>query len=358
MAEIRPTAATQSALNSALMLAGPGGAVNIGDLVIDVNTDLTIPQGVALIRDNPHVGTQNTGVNQNTAAILNQKGQLRLNPNAKIRLGAGSYTNVLVTRAGLSTLPVTSLAGFLGLCYSLEGDDIKVEGMVLGFAKALESVGHHRMTIENFRFDCLNGIDISQCLDVPRLNKVHAWPFCTVNGWGGAPLIRPGKAFRFHNTADHVQMSDCFSYGYDQGLELNNANGAVISNCGFDNKSHEGGAAPLGVLIKGACDMISLINVLTYGHKHAGIQTELTSGQVKIQGGADGGPIAHGVIAAGGGKTTVLGRTFHGVSNGITRANQAAIVQSDMNTFDGVGQQHNPYVPSTPANFYIGPGNR
>lgn len=354
------TAAIQAALNAAPAGGNHGGAVSLGRSLFRVGS-LNIPKGVALIADHDWAGTYATTHNLNTGQTLSRGGQLKLNAGASITMQAGSsLVGLLIYRNGL-VVPTTSVAGFTGTAIVAAGDDVRLEGCTIwGFGTAYYSSGHQRPRLKNVNIDCINGIDLSNCLDVAYIDSVHCWPFTTVNGMAGSPLTRSGIAFNLHDHVDGAKLSDCFSFGFFRGLELKDCNGFVASNCAFDQYWSGGPAHPgsIGVRVLGTSGGAKFIGGVIVANNTAGIEVNLTQDyEVNIEGVHFQGGSQHGVLINGKGAVSVIGCSFRDLGSAMTYNNGAAKLSADANTIRDVTYAFNCATAADILRVLIGENN-
>lgn len=353
------TAAIQAAINAA-NASNLGGGVSLGRLRYRIDS-INVHKGVAIVADNPWAGTYADGVNANTGQTLQRGGQLLLNAGATINMQAGSaIRGVVVTQYGLA-IPTTSVAGFSGTAITAWGDDVQVEGCTIwGFNTAFYSNGPQRPRLTSVNIDCINGLDIRLCRDVAYINKVHVWPFTTVNGFGGSPLTRSGIAFNFQDTVDGAKLSDCFSFGYFRGLQVNNCNGMSVVNCSFDQYWNGGPAHPssIGVRVLGSSGGFKMIGGLIVANNTAGIEVNLTQDyEVNITGVHFQGGTQHGILINGLGAVTATGCSFRDLGSAFTYNNAGAKLAFDGNTIRDVTYGVNFATASDTIRTIIGAAN-
>jgi len=237
--------------------------------------DLIIPQGVALIGPVRSAG-QLVHLGAGAADYERKPGVLRLASTATIRVAASGYFgNVVVVRDGLN-LPfanaseaMAGIASFTGTAATMAGNDARVENaLFLGFNYAIDSNGYSRLRFTDVQGDCLNGIRVASCTDVPYMTRCHFWPFTTANyTWTASDttqqiLTRPGIGFELKNTVDWAKLTNCFTYGYFRGFRLADVHANLLTGCASDGPVSNGSPVvpgAIGVLLEGA----SLDNKLT-----------------------------------------------------------------------------------------------
>jgi hypothetical protein len=108
--------------------------------------------------------------------------------------------------------------------------------LVIGFAQALKFVSNQgRAVIRDLRFDCTNGIEISNSQDVDVLES------CLANGfymqtrrfsWNA--IYRDGTAFSFHDSQDGPYLTNCFEIGFKLGYLFTKTLAPQLVNCNCD----------------------------------------------------------------------------------------------------------------------------
>ncbi len=268
------TAAIQAAIDS---FGTKGGIVQtIGKFRVASN--LTIKPNVFLVGNFKMPGRSTVGSGAATDYSVVASGSLRVASTATISLqGGAGLESLLVYRYGM-TFPATTSstsAAFAGTAVTVTGDDASVRScMIMGFDKAVYSSGTARLRVDYLYHDNINGIEITNCNDVPYMTNCHAWPFATiVSGQSWQNLIRSGTAYYLHDFVDWAKLTNCFSYGYAVGFKVSNANSSVMTACGADN-AYDG--APLhvgsiGYVIQETCYETKLIGCQAAAQDTAGI---------------------------------------------------------------------------------------
>lgn len=229
--------------------------------------DIVVPQNVALvgpIRAAGQIGHLGAG----SGDYDRKPGALRLSSTATIRVAASGYFgDAVVVRDGLN-LPFASaseamagIAAFSGTAVTIAGSDARVENVLfLGFNRAIDSNGHPRLRFTDVQGDCINGIRIAGCMDIPYIEKCHFWPFTTANyTWTASDttqsiLTRPGIGFELKDTVDWGKLIQCFTYGYFRGFRLANVHATTLTACASDGPVMNGApvtAGAIGVLVEG-----------------------------------------------------------------------------------------------------------
>jgi hypothetical protein len=232
------TAAIQGAMDA---LGVAGGRVEIPrDMKCRVLGNLTVPANVSLVGDATWTGRSSTGPGTDT--VFEDMGScIRLAPTATITLmGGASLNGLLIYRDGM-VFPEADSSAFAGTAITAGGDDTVVSRcMVMGFNKAYLCDGHVRPRGEYIYFDCINGIEIADCGDVPYFSNCHGWPWATIAALGVHETIeRTGKAFYARDFVDWAKFTDCFCYGYAVGFQVTNVNSTTFLNCSVDNTFEE-----------------------------------------------------------------------------------------------------------------------
>lgn len=347
------TPAIQAALNS---LGSGGGTVNITrGMKCLVDTPLVVPANCSLVGPHVFVGSPQDNA---SAPYQNLGGALIVNSSATITMKGGSgLSGLLIYRNGM-TFPATDTSQFAGVAVTANGDDVVVQNsMILGFNKAYYSNGYQRARIHHVYMDNINGIDISQCYDIAYVTECHCWPFATI-ALSGATLIRSGIAYYFHNGGDWNKLTNCFSYGYRRGLEIQAANSITATGCGFDNVPG-GHPGSIGISVTGGCEDTKIINCQTAAQANAGIFIDNSGGSERlittIQGHNVWGGSDHGVLIYGG-DVLISGSGFRGISNVVSVTTAESIVNFDNNwTRNIIASIINASVAT--ANVHVGPNN-
>jgi hypothetical protein len=230
--------AIQAAIDS---LGQNGGTVYIPNgMKCLVDSNITISRHVSLVGPLKMVGSP-----QDNFYTPYQKlgGAIILNSSATINTeGNSTISGLLIYRKGM-TFPAPDASAFAGTAITCGGDDVSVLNcMILGFNMAfLSSISCQRQKLEYLMLDNTNGIEINQCFDIAHISNCHAWPFATIATTTPTPptpaarRVRTGTAYKFQNTADWCKITNCFSYGYNIGFSIINANSCTLIGCGADN---------------------------------------------------------------------------------------------------------------------------
>lgn len=97
--------------------------------------------------------------------------------------------------------------------------------------------------------DCLGGLWLHNCSDLPRLNNVHCWPFATIFSpaeANSAQLKRPGWAIYLSGLNDHTMLSFCFNYGFTKSFHVDGGDNTTWLNCDADYPYQSGTDSSFG----------------------------------------------------------------------------------------------------------------
>jgi hypothetical protein len=341
------TAAFAAALTS---LSTSGGTVMVpNNMRCLIDSNLTIPVNCSLIGPHKFVGSPG---NNTSAPYGTMGGTLIVNSTVTITVSSNASINgLLIYRKGM-TFPTVNASAFAGIAVTINGDDSAVSHcQILGFNKAVYSTGDQRQRINNIWFDCVNGIEIENCLDIPYINTCHGWPFATIEasaaGTPGASIIRSGIGFYLHDTVDWAKVTDCFTYGYYRGFQLTSVNSCTLLSCSADNISSGGvptHAGSIGFSISGQENRLIGCQAAAQDSAGASISTNtgVTTTVIGFNVWACG---SHGILLSGG-DLSVSSSNFRSMSNGIT------INNANSKIIDGGGNRFESIVGS-PYNFSI-----
>jgi len=192
-----------------------------------------------------------------------------LNPAATITvLSLSGFDGITIVNSAL-TIPftqanaATQVAAFSGTAVSITGKDVTLRNsLILGFAKAVFSFGAQRFVIDNVLVDCTAGFDLTATYDIGRLNSCHCYPYLTAeNVWSAADptiITRSGIAYRLADVADWCKATNCFSYGYACGYEIDTADDVQLVSCSADYNAAIASTS-IGFRIKGTAKRTALI---------------------------------------------------------------------------------------------------
>lgn len=344
------TVAFQAAIDS---LGVFGGVITLdANKKYYIASNLTLKPNVTLRGTYGMVGSPAT----NISAPYGQLGSaILLNPAATIKLkGGAGVDGVLVYKAGM-VFPAADASGFSGTAFTAEGDDCFVtNSMILGFNTAFTSTNYQRANIFNVKIDCVNGIYISNCADIARIDNVHCWPFATIAALGGpTSLQRSGTAFRFTTLGDWNKVTNCFSYGYFRGYWISDCNSMTVHGCGADSTG--GYTGQLGFVIDGASTDTRL-SFCQAAAQDVGvyISNSVSGPMTQISGLATWACTSHGVLIIQG-DVQILGSLIRDTPNGVSSTSANSRIFADKIRFSNISNlPFNPTVSSTL--FKIGNG--
>ena len=330
-----------AAITAAFTLLGAaGGLVFIpNEAKARISNTISIPANCALVGPHENVGSpgDNTSApygDMGGALIIDSAATITVDSNAALK-------GCLIYRSGM-TFPTVDASAFAGTAVTINGDDATVSNnLIMGFNKAIYSTGNQRQRIENVWFDCVNGIEITNCLDIPYVNKCHGWPFATINasaaGTPGASIIRTGIAYYLHDTVDWAKLTDCFSYGYFRGFQLTGVNSCTLLSCSADNTSLAGvptHPGSIGFSIGGqenrliGCQAAAQDSAAVSVASNVGTHTTI----VGLNAWACG---THGVLLTQG-DLTLVSSNFRSMSNGVSFASASSKFLGGNNRFQSV----------------------
>lgn len=325
-----------------------------------IDSSFTVPPGVILKGPKPFLGTN--GVHGVTSPY-GEMPALIISSAVTITLGASAgIADMLYYRKGM-VFPAANAAEFSGIPFVAGGDDVSISrSMALGFTKAYYSNGFQRPRIVDFFHDNMNGIEITQCLDVPFLTRCHAWPFATI-----AHPSKPADwawretAYHLHDTVDWGKLTDCFAYGYRKSFHINNANSTTMHSCGADG-TFSGGVPThpdsIGFVIEGDSSDTRLMVPQSSAQGQFCVRVNTLAGRLtKILGGDlwSTNGVGKGAICVDGGDVKV-GCAMRNHTNGVIVNNAASIVEIlDESRFDNIAQMVNCTVPTNKV-FIKNPG--
>jgi hypothetical protein len=337
--------AIQDAIDS---LGQNGGTVVIPNgMKCLVDSNITISRHVSLVGPLKMVGSPQ---DNNYTPYQNLGGAIILNSSATINTeGNSTISGLLIYRKGM-TFPAPNASAFAGTAITCGGDDVSVLNcMILGFNLAFYSSNiKQRQKLEYLMLDNTNGIEINQCLDIAYISNCHAWPFATIAASGtAAKLVRTGTAYKFQNTADWCKITNCFSYGYNRGFSIIDANSCTLIGCGADNVPNT------ALLNPNSCGFFISKEI---GGTASSIETRLIGCQAAAQDTAgiyiDNGAVwttiddfncwcsqsyrtQHGILIAGG-NAVITNSVFRDTVNGISTSSATSELVIDNNVTAGV----------------------
>lgn len=201
-----------------------------------------------------------------------------LNSSATIRLGQSStIRNLIIYRKGM-TFPTLNDSLFSGTALDAISSTASLsELLVMGFEYLFVGSGQ-RYIIDRVFGDNKNGIEIYASPDVCYITRCHMWPFSSNTGiYPNSAVNRSGKAYYFHDIGDWLKISDCFSYAYQTGFDLNNVNSVTLSNVSTDHNFPNSQGGSVGIHVRGTCNDVLIDNPQTAA-QITGIKVATSSG--------------------------------------------------------------------------------
>lgn len=337
------TPAIQAAIDS---LGAAGGTVFIDNgMRCLIDTALTVKPNVSLVGPHKFVGSPQDNA---SAPYGSMGGALIINSAVTITLrGGASVSGLLVYRKGM-TFPAPDASAFAGRAFQTDGDDAGVINcMVLGFNQFFYSLNDQRQLVEHNKIDCINGVYIENCLDNPRVNNNHAWPFSSIatvskpSNWAD----RAGVAYHFKNTADWLSLNFNFSYGWLVGTQIEACNHFVLNSPQADGTTAYANSVGIYILGTGGGNEDGVIIAPRVAAQTlAGIRINNLSGvPCAIIGGAVWNSGTHGVWLESG-DMSISQTTIRDMGNGITINSAASRVFRNAVRFDNVTVPINPTV--------------
>ena len=341
------TAAFQ-ALIDAVNAAG-GGTIQFSKRYL-IDSNLTVKDYVTL--QGP-LGMPGEILPNTSADYDGKRGVLILNSAATIttKNGAG-VSNCVVVRKGLNlpfadaTAATTGVAAFAGTAFTVGGPDSSFSNMLmLGFNKAIYSTGYERVRCEQVTGDCINGIDIQNCLDISYITRCHFWPFTTAHAsWVTSALLRrTGTSFSFSNTGDWCKVTDCFSYGYYRGFLVSEANSVSLTGCGADNTSSAGvgdHSGSVGFYILGNSNDTRLLNCQSAAQSNGYVIETSNNNHTRLTS-CDAWAASTNAILVTSGDSTIIGGDLRNSPSGIRINNGVSKTFVDLVRFRALTNQFN-----------------
>lgn len=232
-----------------------------------LNTATFINDLVELVGPVPSVGRIQNGEKD----YQKRQGVLIVNPAVSIFMeSSASLKNAILVRKGMGSFPfadnaeaVSEIAAFAGTAVVAAAADPQVENcLFLGFNKAFYSNGQPRVKIKNVMGDCTNGIHVNGSFDVLDISNCHFWPFlCYSTGvqFDPSTSYRSGSAYRISNSDDWGRLNKCFSFGYERGTLIENADSISVINGSADYFGAPVNTSMIGFEITGTSKATSLI---------------------------------------------------------------------------------------------------
>ena len=298
-----------------------------GKLILDntylIDTDLTIPYNVTAKCNNTFIGLSDaTNLSTMNALMVNQTETISLTDGAGI-------DGCLIYRKGIS-FPTVDSTGFNGTAITGEGNDIFViNSMILGFDTAVYSINNDRVIIKDVKGDNVNGIDLQNCMDICKIENTHFWPFSIYPNAGN--YKRSGTAFQIKDGGDWVKITNSFSWGYEYGFIVDNANSVTLLGCGADSPT---GEVPdgIGFYIKTGSIDTRLIGCQSAGFDHAGVVIDTGDGiATKLSDMDIWNTGEHGVLVISG-DVSLTSSTIRDVDAGVTTTSTLSKILIDQVT--------------------------
>lgn len=327
-----------SVIQAAIDSLGAGGGRVIIPLAFRclIDNNLTVKPNVSLEGPHEFVGSPAT----NTSAPYGSVGGALLVNSAKtITLqGSASLTGLLIHRKSM-TFPAADSSAFAGTAITSGGDDNGVSRcMILGFNKAYLCSGYQRPRLVDLNIDCLSGVEITNCFDIPYLDNIHCWPFATIAALGShATLERSGNGIYLHDVCDFATVVNCFTYGYLIGFKLKDVNSVTLLGCKADSTISGGVpqyATCNGFEVTGASYETRLLGCKATSQGVSGVHVNTTAGiHVTI---SDLDAVTNGTngVLVDAGDVSVVGGTMRNTPNGIAVSNANSRVFIDFVRFN------------------------
>lgn len=322
----------------------PAGMINLSGLTIPPGVRVTgagsRPGEESTIRSYSKLGTilwldpTGTITLENMAVLENVT---ILNPKLRYVTVTNGVPDCTEAQA-LGTAPYTTgpfagqyagVAQFSGTAITNNGDDTRVNNVLaIGFNTFYKSAtyaipvpglpsGPSRPNIYNAWFDCTNGIDVSDCWDIPTVVSPHGWNFFTGHtGFSWAAIKRDGISYNFHDKCDGLMMTNAFTIGWRNSYRFKDIYAAVLTGCTGDG------------LVEGALSDPTAIGFLTEGTIQGmilnGVRCDANKRNFSFRhvGGMVTGEISSGTTANG--IHIELGADSNGVTLDVTFGGQSA----------------------------------
>ena len=227
-----------------------GGCVLLG------NKRYAIHQTIYL---RPHTTIE--GVHENPSFVNTKDalptGLIFLKNNAEINItSTASLTKCYVIKHGLVDTPQYTDQNFSGIGIRITDGDSSITNCFIGgfeygvYANMGNSASGGsrthggRVRLRNLNMDNTNGIYLRESWDISYIENVHMWPFLTpTRNPNGNPIsedfytFRSGVGISLRGINDWTKITDCFTYGYKIGFEVNKGRNVILKGCGADNTS-------------------------------------------------------------------------------------------------------------------------
>jgi hypothetical protein len=258
------SAAFQAAVNA---FSGKAGTVTAKAGNFLLSSTVAVPQNVHLQGPVRNVGEQRTAP---TAVMYDKTGATLFVATAGgLTFGdAASIDGFWILNSALKgALPFpdggtaqSAVNAFSGTAITQVGADMKVSNCWIGgFAQAIYVPTHERTKIDWVEIDCTAGVWIDNSSDIARLQNVHAWPFLTTHQtWStGSNARRTGAGFKLTTHFDTGVCTNCFTFGYDIGFDVQALNTISLIGCFADGSGLSVGQ--IGFKITAAAELISIM---------------------------------------------------------------------------------------------------
>lgn len=179
-----------------------------------------------------------------------------------------------------------------GTCLTLYADAMLNNCLIVGFNLAYRVRGE-RVHLNHCRYDCLNGLDVSDVSDVGHANFSHGYPFWLAHMPGiGAPALRHYQtAIKLHDDGDGItdktdgfQVVGGLAYGWQTSLHLKDVYASRVTNFWCDGPPElSASRQTVGLLTEGDVNVNCArdIHVESHGYgarlEHAGGELILTT---------------------------------------------------------------------------------
>jgi hypothetical protein len=150
-------------------------------------------------------------------------------------------------------------------------------------------------------------------------------------------------AYEFRNIADWLMITNCFSWGYERGIVIDNVSASTIIGCGADHLGTEGGSPvnpdAIGIsLVKGSgiSKWITVAECFTAAQGSAGIYIDLGDGvPVSIIGHRAIGGGQFGVLVNTG-RPDIIGSIYENVHFGVGVSGIGSVAKIANNSFSDI----------------------
>lgn len=282
------TAAFQAAIDS----LGGAGQVYVPPGRYYLGSTLTVKANVFLRGAAHNMSEDNVAHNYD-----NFNNVIFLNPAATINLADGATIDGFQILSNLlnGALPfaseaaaLASIASWSGTAITQTGSDVKVSNCFIGgFAQAFDSNSKERTKMDWVNIDCIAGVLIRASYDIARIQNVHCWPFIVAHQsptLSNATWKRSGSAFKTLTGADGTTFTNCFSYAWDIGFDIQTKTACLLTGCFADSSSY--GTGQIGFKLSGQAELINIIGGGTSGQSQ-GVYIDVTNttyGRINISG--------------------------------------------------------------------------